>query len=39
VLDKAALEALRTWRYEPATKAGVKVKVHFPIRLTFREGS
>jgi serine/threonine-protein kinase len=35
-LDKAVLEAIRDWRFEPARKDGVKVKVPWSIRHTFR---
>jgi serine/threonine-protein kinase len=36
VLDDAVLEAVRTWRFEPATLRGVKVKVRWHTRQTFR---
>ena len=29
MLDRAVVEAVKAWRYEPATKRGVKVKVHW----------
>jgi TonB family protein len=29
ILDRAVVNAVRTWRYEPATKRGVKVKVRW----------
>ncbi|HLA79054.1 MAG TPA: TonB family protein [Vicinamibacteria bacterium] len=35
-LDQAVLEAVRTWRYEPAQKQGIKVKVRLQSRHTFR---
>jgi TonB family protein len=35
VLDEAVLEAIRGWRFEPARKAGVKVKVRWTVRHTF----
>jgi periplasmic protein TonB len=36
VLDKAVLDAVRGWRFEPATKAGVRVKVRWTARQTYR---
>ena len=36
ILDKAVLEAVRTWRFEPAQKQGIKVKVKMQSRHTFR---
>jgi serine/threonine-protein kinase len=36
ILDKAVLDAVRDWRFEPARKDGVKVKVPWSIRHTFR---
>jgi len=36
ILDKAVLEAVGTWRFEPAQKQGVKVKVRVQARHTFR---
>ena len=35
VLDKAVLEAMRTWRFEPPTKNCVKVKVRWHARQNF----
>jgi len=35
VLDRAVVEAVRSWRYEPARKNGVKVKVRVQARHTF----
>jgi protein TonB len=35
LLDEAALEALRTWRYQPAEKDGVKVDSVIRVRLEF----
>ena len=29
ILDRAVVNAVRTWRYKPAEKSGVKVKVHW----------
>jgi TonB family protein len=36
LLDTACLEAVRTWRYQPATKDGVKVRVLQRARFTFQ---
>jgi serine/threonine-protein kinase len=36
VLDKAVLDAVRGWRFEPATKAGVRVKVRWTARQSYR---
>jgi TonB family protein len=36
VLDGAALEAVRQWRYQPATSHGVKVRVTQRARFTFQ---
>jgi len=38
VLDATALESVRGWRYEPARKDGVKVKVRWVEKLTYRLG-
>jgi serine/threonine-protein kinase len=38
VLDAAVLESVRSWRFEPATKAGVKVKVRWRARQTYKTG-
>jgi len=35
-LDGAAANAVRTWRYKPATKAGVRVKVRITQPIPFR---
>ncbi len=35
-LDRAVLEAVRDWRFEPARKEGVKVRVPWSIRHTFK---
>jgi serine/threonine-protein kinase len=35
VLDRAVLDAIRGWRYEPARKNGVKVKTRIQARQTF----
>ena len=36
ILDEAALEAARTWRFEPALKQGVKVRVRWQVRQRFQ---
>ena len=36
VLDEAVLKAVRTWRFEPARKGGVRVKVRWQVRQTYR---
>jgi protein TonB len=35
-LDRAAVEALREWRFEPATKQGKPIAVHLSAEFTFR---
>ncbi len=35
-LDAAAVAAVRTWRYKPATKAGVRVKIWISVSVTFK---
>jgi TonB family protein len=35
-LDAAAVDAVRTWRYRPATKEGVRVKVRTTLAITFK---
>jgi TonB family protein len=35
-LDAAAAAAVRTWRYKPARKAGVRVKVRINVAVTFK---
>ena len=37
-LDESVAAALRKWKYAPATKRGVKVKVRLPFRQTFTTG-
>jgi periplasmic protein TonB len=34
--EKAAEDSVRQWRYRPATKSGVKVRVWVRIRIPFR---
>ena len=36
LLDKVSIEAVSRWRYQPAEKAGVKVKVKQQARFTFK---
>ena len=36
ILDQAVLDAVGEWRFEPALKDGVKVRVPWTIRQTFR---
>ena len=36
VLDQAVLDAIREWRFEPARKDGVRVRVPWTVRQTFR---
>ena len=36
ILDETVLDAIRTWRFEPARKDGVKVKVPWTVRQTYR---
>jgi TonB family protein len=35
-LDAAAADAVRTWRYRPATKGGVRVKVRTTLAINFK---
>jgi len=35
-LDKQAIAAVSTWRFEPATKDGKPVAVHLAVQVTFR---
>lgn len=39
ILDKAVLESIAEWRYEPAERNGVPVRVKMRARQTFRLGS
>jgi TonB family protein len=36
LLDKVSIEAVSRWRYQPAEKAGVKVKIKQQARFTFK---
>ncbi len=38
LLDEAVLAAVRSWKYSPAAKRGVKVKVRITQKATFRAG-
>jgi protein TonB len=33
--EKASEDAVRQWRYRPATKNGVKVRMWLPVRIPF----
>ncbi len=35
ILDRAVLDAVKTWRFEPARKDGLKVRVRWPVRQRF----
>lgn len=37
--DQAALQAVRRWKFEPATVKGIKVKVWFPVAIEFKRTS
>ena len=37
-VDEAVMAAIRGWRYSPAVKKGVKVKVRITFKQTFRAG-
>ncbi|HEX9725545.1 MAG TPA: TonB family protein [Vicinamibacteria bacterium] len=39
VFDREVIETLQSWRHEPATKNGVRVKVRLQKRFTFRRGN
>jgi TonB family protein len=36
ILDEAAMDAIRQWTFEPASKKGVKVKVWYPVKMAFQ---
>ena len=36
ILDDVVLKAVRTWRFEPARKDGVRVKVRWQVRQTYK---
>jgi eukaryotic-like serine/threonine-protein kinase len=36
ILDEAVLKAVRNWRFEPARKDGVRVKMRWQVRQTYR---
>ena len=38
ILDEAVLKAVSTWRFQPATKDGVKVSVRWLVRQRFQKG-
>jgi TonB family protein len=38
ILDEAVMAAVRTWKYTPAVKKGVKVKAAITFKQTFRAG-
>jgi len=38
VIDDAVIKAIRKWKYSPALKQGVKVKVKIAFKQTFRAG-
>jgi protein TonB len=37
--DQAALQAVRRWKFEPATVKGIKVKVWIPVAIDFKKTS
>ena len=37
--DQAALQAVRKWKFEPATVKGIKVKVWIPVAIEFKKTS
>jgi len=39
VFDQEVMATLKTWRHEPATKNGVRVKLRMRKRFTFRQGN
>ncbi len=38
ILDQAVIEAVKNWKYEPATKQGVRVKMQLSYRQRFLRG-
>lgn len=38
ILDQAAIDAVKNWQYQPATKKGVVVKVWMPVSMSFQAG-
>jgi len=36
ILDQAAMDAVRQWTFDPASKKGVKVKVWYPVKMAFQ---
>ena len=36
ILDQSAVEAVRQWAFEPASKKGVKVRVWYPVKMAFQ---
>jgi TonB family protein len=36
ILDQAAVDAVKQWTFEPASKKGVKVKVWYPVKMAFQ---
>src|SRR5262249_13307394 len=38
ILDQAAVDAVKGWEYQPATKKGVPVKVWVPVSMSFQAG-
>ncbi|HSP05810.1 MAG TPA: TonB family protein, partial [Acidobacteriota bacterium] len=38
ILDQAAMDAVKQWQYQPATKKGVPVKVWIPVSMSFQAG-
>jgi protein TonB len=38
VFDDAVVETVRNWRYEPATKHGIRVKMRWVQRFRFQQG-
>jgi protein TonB len=38
VFDSAVVETVRNWKYQPATKNGVRVKMRWVQRFRFQQG-